>query len=91
MVAAIDAERIGRAAMRLGAGRDRKDAAIDHAAGVVLAVTHGEAVEAGQPLLDLHHNDAPGLDEARALAEAAVRIVDTVAPAPPLIIDWIRP
>ncbi|MCC7242723.1 MAG: thymidine phosphorylase [Acidobacteria bacterium] len=91
MVAAIDAERIGRAAMRLGAGRDRKDAAIDHAAGVVLAVTHGEAVEAGQPLLDLHHNNAPGLDEARALAETAVRIVDTVAPAPPLIIDWIRP
>jgi thymidine phosphorylase len=90
-VQAIDAERIGRAAMRLGAGRDRADQAIDHAAGVVLAVSCGDRVEAGQPLMDLHHNDVPTLDEARLLAADAVTLAEEARPAQSLIVDWIRP
>ncbi|MDH4063049.1 MAG: thymidine phosphorylase [Acidobacteriota bacterium] len=90
IVQAIDAERVGRAAMRLGAGRDRADAPIDHAAGVVLAVSCGDRVGAGEPLMELHHNDVPTLDEARALATEAVTIADVATPAPPLIIEWVR-
>lgn len=90
IVQAIDAEQIGRAAMRLGAGRDRVDATIDHAAGVVLEVACGDRVEAGQPLLTLHHNDAPALGDARVLAGAAIAIADREPAAEPLILDWIR-
>ena len=38
-VSAIDAEDIGRASTMIGAGRDRKDDAIDPAVGVILEAT----------------------------------------------------
>ncbi len=90
VVQQIDAERIGRASMLLGAGRDRVDAPIDHAAGVVLAVEPGSRVEAGAPLMELHDNHAGQYDDARSLASAAVTIGDQAPPAVPLILDWIH-
>ena len=80
----VDAEQIGRASMLLGAGRDRVDAPIDHAAGIVLAVEPGSRVEAGAPLMELHDNHAGQYDEARALAGAAVTLGDEAPPALPL-------
>jgi thymidine phosphorylase len=65
------------------------DAAIDHAAGIVLGVEPGDAVEAGSPLLYLHHNDAPGFDEARALAASAIVIEDRAPEVGPLVLEWV--
>lgn len=90
VVLAMDAEKVGRASMLLGAGRERADAPIDHAAGIVLEVAPGDDVRAGAPLMVLHHNDAPALEEARALAAAAVTIGDHPPVPPPLILDWIH-
>lgn len=90
VVVALDAERVGRASMLLGAGRERADAPIDHAAGIVLEVAPGDEVRAGAPLMVLHHNDARPIDEAGRLAAAAVTIGDHAPPSPPLILDWIR-
>ena len=53
-VTSVDGSRIGRTAVRLGAGRSRKDEAIDHATGVVLHAKRGDAVEAGEPLAEIH-------------------------------------
>ncbi|MBB3109217.1 pyrimidine-nucleoside phosphorylase [Paenibacillus phyllosphaerae] len=50
----IDAEELGLAAMLLGAGRATKEAAIDHAVGVVLKRKVGERVQAGEPIAVLH-------------------------------------
>jgi pyrimidine-nucleoside phosphorylase len=89
VVAAIDAERIGRAAMLLGAGRDRAGDPVDPAAGIRLQVRAGERVSRGAPLLDLHYNDAARLGEARALATEAV----TFGPPPPpvpLVRAWVH-
>ena len=86
----VDAEQIGRASMLLGAGRDRVDAPIDHAAGIVLAVEPGSRVETGAPLMELHDNHAGQYDEARALAGAAVTLGDGAPPVVPLILDWIH-
>src|SRR5205807_9336014 len=46
-VAALDAEGIGRAAVALGAGRDRAEDAVDPAVGVVVDAKVGDPVTAG--------------------------------------------
>jgi pyrimidine-nucleoside phosphorylase len=86
----VDAERIGRASMLLGAGRARADAAIDPAAGIVLEVEPGDAVSAGSPLMHLHHNGPALLDDAIALAASAITIDDGPVEPAPLILDWIH-
>src|SRR5215471_16896503 len=52
-VGRIDAELVGCAAVALGAGRDRADAAVDPAAGINVVATVGTAVRAGDPVLVL--------------------------------------
>lgn len=89
VVAAIDAEAVGRAAVLLGAGRDRAGDPVDHAAGLRLRVQPGDRVAPGAPLFDLHHNGAARLDEARALAAAAVTLGEP-PPAPPLVRAWVH-
>ena len=79
-VARIDAEGIAKAAFELGAGRAKADDAIDFAAGVTLAVTRGDRVEAGQPLAELAASDHP---ERFAAAERLVRDAVTFADEPP--------
>src|SRR5690606_19690513 len=56
-VTAIDAQEIGLAAMRLGAGRATRDAKIDLSVGVVLRCKVGDAVHAGESIADLYVND----------------------------------
>jgi pyrimidine-nucleoside phosphorylase len=65
-ITAIDAERLGIASVRLGAGRLRKGDPIDHAAGLLLRAKVGDAVERGQPLMQVH---ARSEDAARAIRE----------------------
>ena len=90
VVQMIDAGRIGRASMLLGAGRERADRPIDPAGGIILAVEPGDSVRDGAPLLQLHHNHPPALGEAAALAASAVTIDDAPFEPPPLVIDWVH-
>jgi pyrimidine-nucleoside phosphorylase len=90
VIEAVDAEKVGRASMLLGAGRERAEAPIDHAAGIVVEVSVGDEVRAGAPLMALHHNDTRQLDEARILAAEAVTIGDQPPSPSPLILDWIH-
>ncbi|MFC5650883.1 pyrimidine-nucleoside phosphorylase [Paenibacillus solisilvae] len=50
----IDAEKLGLAAMVLGAGRATKDAAIDYAVGLTLRLKVGDRVHAGDTLAAVH-------------------------------------
>ena len=88
-VARLDAELVGRAAVALGAGRNRVEDTIDHAVAVMVLAKPGEQVRAGDPVLELQYRDAATLQPAERLAARAIEIED-VAPAPrPLIIDEI--
>ena len=90
VVTAMKAEAIGRASNALGAGRNAVGDAVDHAVGIMLKAAPGDQVQAGQPLLELHHRDARGLDAAMALCHQAVTIGDT-APAPrPKVLGEVR-
>ena len=73
-VSAIQAEEIGRASQMMGAGRARKEDAIDPAVGVILEVKAGEKVEAGSVLCRLYYTGDENLDEAAELIEDAFRI-----------------
>jgi thymidine phosphorylase len=76
---------IGLAAMRLGAGRARKEDAVDHAVGVVVAAKAGDRVDAGQPLARLHARTPPDVDAVAACFE-----IGDGLPAPaPVVLDVI--
>jgi pyrimidine-nucleoside phosphorylase len=82
----IHAEQVGLAALELGAGRKTKEDDIDHAVGLVFRKKRGAKVEAGEPVLEIHHN-GNGLDDCVARLEKAIRIGDGPAEDKLLIID----
>ncbi|OJY42212.1 thymidine phosphorylase [Pseudonocardia sp. 73-21] len=90
-VVAFDALAVGVAAWRLGAGRARKEDAVQAGAGVLLLVDPGEKVEAGQPLLELHTDTPDLVAGARAALEGDVTVTDAAPTRPPLLLDTIRP
>ena len=71
----------GRASHALGAGRSRVGDAIDHAVGIVVTTKPGNAVKAGDVLLELHHRGGRNLEAALALCREAISIGDE-PPAP---------
>lgn len=70
----LDAEAVGRAAMVLGAGRDKVEDAVDPAVGAVVQAKVGRPIKAGDPLVELHYRDAAKLPAAKALLQAGVVI-----------------
>jgi pyrimidine-nucleoside phosphorylase len=88
-VAEVDAELVGRAAMLLGAGRDRVEDAVDPAAGVVVLAARGEAVRAGELLAELHYREAVRLEAARELLGRAWVIADAPPPPQDLVLETI--
>jgi pyrimidine-nucleoside phosphorylase len=80
-----DALDIGIAAMRLGAGRERKEDAIDPGVGLRVLAKVGDPVEAGQPLVRLAWADPGRLAQALPLVEGALTTSDERVAPPPLI------
>ncbi len=80
-----DVERIGTASMLLGAGRLKKEDAIDPAAGILLHKKLGDAVTPGQPLATLYANDPALFAPAEAAYRAGLAIGPEKPPEPPLI------
>lgn len=72
----LGARLVGRAALRLGAGRQRKGNEIDHAVGVVCAMKRGDVVEQGQPLAEIHAADSGSAEVAAGEVAAAYEIGD---------------
>ena len=89
-VTALDAMLIGRAAVALGAGRDKKGDQVDLSAGILLRKKPGEAVLAGEPVLELRYNDAARLPAAVALATQAVVVGDQPPTEQSLVLGWVH-
>jgi pyrimidine-nucleoside phosphorylase len=89
-VTAVDAEALGMAAMRLGAGRSRADERIEPGAGLVLQKKIGDRVRRGESLAILHTAVAGRLDDAVPHVQAAYQI-GAEAPDPrPLIVEILE-
>ena len=89
VVSRLDAELLGRAAVALGAGRDRADAGVDPSAGIDIATPQGTQVREGDPVLLLACHDRARVGEARTLIDQAVEIGDAAPADSRLIIDRI--
>jgi pyrimidine-nucleoside phosphorylase len=89
-VAEMRAEAVGRAAMVLGAGRDRLDAGVDHGVGFVIKAPVGTPVRTGDPVVEIHHRAGRGLADARRLLADAIHIHDAPPASGPLILDRIE-
>jgi len=87
VLAALDAEQVGLAAVELGAGRARKEDRVDPAAGVLLRKRRGDEVRAGEVLAELHAADAARLDAGEARLRAAVALSDEPPVAQPLVLE----
>jgi pyrimidine-nucleoside phosphorylase len=89
VVTAMKAEAVGRAAVLLGAGRDRLDAAVDPAVGFTIAAPVGSRVARGDAIVEIHHRAGRGLDAARRMLQDAIVIAEAPRPAPPLVLERI--
>ncbi|MBU4459911.1 MAG: thymidine phosphorylase, partial [Verrucomicrobia bacterium] len=86
-IGGVDAERVGRACVVLGAGRTRTEDAVDPAVGVSGLAKIGERVEKGRILAILHANDETRLAEAKRLMSGAFVFSDQPVDPPALILE----
>ncbi len=89
-VASIHAEKIGVAAMLLGAGRERIDSKIDHAVGLELCKKVGDPVNAGETLCHVLYNDEARIASALELLNSAYLISPNPVPGLPLIYEILQ-
>ncbi|TQS44955.1 thymidine phosphorylase [Cryptosporangium phraense] len=85
----LDAYAVGVAAWRLGAGRARKEDAVSASAGIRLHKREGDAVRAGDPILELRTEDAERIPSALDALSAGVSVGTAPADASPLVLGRI--
>ncbi len=88
-VTGLHAERIGRAAVALGAGRATLDDVVDPGVGIEVLLPPGSPVSAGDAVLLVHHRAGRGLDEALPLLTAAIDVGDAPPARQPLVLERI--
>ncbi|MET0966587.1 MAG: thymidine phosphorylase [Nakamurella sp.] len=92
VVSRLDALSVGVAAWRLGAGRARREHAVQQAAGILCLAKPGDTVAEGQPLFELHTDTPERFPLALADLADAVTIAapGTAIDRSPLVMDVIR-
>jgi thymidine phosphorylase len=70
----LDALAVGVASWRLGAGRERKEDAVQLGAGITLHAQQGQRVTAGQPLMTLFTDEPARFERALASLEGGITI-----------------
>ena len=86
----LDALLIGRTAVALGAGRDKKADRVDLSAGILLHKKPGDPIAQGEAILELRYNDDGRLNAALALATQAAVIGDKPPAEAPLVMGWLH-
>ena len=89
-LSSLDALLVGRTAVALGAGRDKKSDPVDLSAGILLHKKPGDAVTAGEPVMELRYNDESRLAAAREIAGQAMVIADRAPADAPLVMGWVH-
>ena len=72
----INAEQVGMASVRLGAGREKADDVLDYGAGIVLKKTVGDAVQKGEVIAELYGASAEKCRDAESVLHGAFRYGD---------------
>ena len=85
----LESERIGRAAVALGAGRATLADIVDPGVGVEVIARNGTEVRAGDVVLLVRHRAGRGLEHARPLLDDAVKITQVPPVERPLVLERI--
>jgi pyrimidine-nucleoside phosphorylase len=88
-VQGIEATAIGKAALRLGAGRVRKEDEIDHSVGIVCLAQRGDRVEAGSSLAEVHARSDEASERALPEVTAAYGLGPERPERRPIVLDVI--
>ena len=88
-VTGLEAESVGRAAVALGAGRERLEDVIDHGVGITVVAAPGIEVRSGDAVLQIRHRGGRGLEVARTLLRQAVQIGDVAPATQPIVVDRV--
>lgn len=83
IIVEIDAYQVGRTAVLLGGGREKKGDSIDYAVGIVHHKKVGDQVEKGETLFSVHANDENKLARAKRQLLSAIRWSDEPVTPPP--------
>ena len=89
-IVSIACETVGWLNVELGAGRRVSADAVDPGVGLEFERNVGDRVEAGEPLVVVHHRDEPAAaDVVRRLGEA-IAVGDAPPPAVPLVLERVE-
>lgn len=82
-ISQVAADDIARAALALGAGREKKEDSIDYAVGIEVLVNVGDKINENDILVRIHANSDESLIQAQEFVDNAIKTVDeTVDPLP---------
>ena len=84
------AEKIGVASQMLGAGRAKKEDAIDPAVGLIMHKRVGDALSTREPFCSLYVNDETHLEEAVALLHESMAISQEKPAPSPLVYAIVK-
>jgi pyrimidine-nucleoside phosphorylase len=90
IVTRLAALKIGIASLELGAGRQTKEDAIDHAVGIVCSAKRGQTVDEGQVLADVHARAEDAAEAAVAAVLAAYEIGDERPPVHGIVLEVLE-
>ncbi|MGI9657744.1 MAG: thymidine phosphorylase [Gaiellaceae bacterium] len=88
-VTGLDALAIGIATVHLGAGRARKQDAIDHSTGIVCRRKLGDPVAAGEPLAVVYARTDAEAEQAAIAVRAAYEVSDEAPTVSPLVLELL--
>jgi len=88
-VSSLEAISVGVASWRLGAGRERKEDAVQFGAGIEIHAQVGTAVKAGDPVMTLYTETPERFERAIALAEEAIGISEREPAARKLVLGRV--
>ena len=84
-MARFGASGVGRAALAIGAGREKKGDEVDPGAGVEVLVKVGDRIEEGEPVARLY--GSRNAERAQTLVREALEISKEPVEPPPAILD----
>ncbi len=89
VISKMDALSLGVASWRLGAGRERKEDAVQFGAGITLHAQVGQCIEAGSPLLTLHTDEPQRFERAMESLAGAISIDDSTPTERKIVLERI--
>lgn len=86
----MNAELVGIAAMKLGAGRNSAAERIDHSVGIKIIARYGQEVRSGDPIYELNYRDNRSLNEVISLLTKSFDVSDSPPATRPLVFEEIE-